>query len=67
MSYPLPALLEIDLDIQVATPKPNDLPAPDILNKAEIPRDDDPPPLTHQGKRVYPIGIGDPYAPFDFS
>ncbi len=43
------------------------LPAMDILNTAEIRRDDDPPPLMHQGKRVLPIGIGDPYAPFDFS
>lgn len=44
----------------------DDRPAPDILNKAPIRRDDDPPPLMHKGKRVLPIGIGDPYAPFDF-
>lgn len=64
--YPLPRLLDIDIDIQGPTPDHKELPAPDILNTAPIRRDDDPPALTHQRKRVLPIGIGCPYAPFDF-
>lgn len=54
-------------DLQTILTGQDPLPAPDILTTTGTPASELPErkPLTHQGRIVYPIGIGDPYAPFD--